>query len=61
MAQHTPCAPINYMTITPKNYCFGNKYSAAAAAAAAYYVHREAEKRNQFSFVCIFLMLDRNW
>ena len=24
-------------------------------------VHREAEKRNQFSLVCIFLMLDRNW
>ena len=24
-------------------------------------VHREAEKRNQFSFVCIFLMLHRNW
>jgi len=24
-------------------------------------VHHEAEKRNQFSFVCIFLVLDRNW
>ena len=24
-------------------------------------VHRETEKRNQFSFVCIFLMLDKNW
>jgi len=22
---------------------------------------REAEKRNQFSFACIFLILDRNW
>ena len=24
-------------------------------------VHREAEKRNQFPFVCIFSILDRNW
>jgi len=24
-------------------------------------IHREAEERNQFSSVCIFLMLDRNW
>jgi len=54
MAQHTPCAPINYMTITPKNYCFGNKYSAAAAAAAAYYVHREAEKKEPV-FFCLHL------
>jgi len=24
-------------------------------------IHREAEKRNQFSFVSIFLVLDKNW
>jgi len=26
-----------------------------------YFLHREARKRNQFSFVCIYLILDRNW
>jgi len=28
---------------------------------AVVFIHREAEKRGKISFVCIFLVLDRNW
>jgi len=42
----------------PRRYCMRNT---APRKRHRNILHREAEKKSQFSFVCIFLVLDRNW
>jgi len=57
------CVGICFATVSA-NFSMSNgawKCILSSSSSSSIDLHREAEKRNQFSFVCICLVLDRNW